>query len=75
MGTLKSYVRNRACPEGSIAEAYIANECLTFCSQYLEGGDSRSYCSRRCNDENENETSKDKCLFPSIGETYGAVDV
>nr|XP_018632514.1 uncharacterized protein LOC108948185 [Nicotiana tomentosiformis] len=25
LGTLKSYVRNRACPEGSIAEAYIAN--------------------------------------------------
>ncbi|XP_019255175.1 PREDICTED: uncharacterized protein LOC109233766 [Nicotiana attenuata] len=28
LGTLKSYVRNRACPEGSIAEAYIANECM-----------------------------------------------
>ncbi|XP_075100759.1 uncharacterized protein LOC142176620 isoform X2 [Nicotiana tabacum] len=38
LGTLKSYVRNCACPEGSIAEAYIANECMTFCSRYLEGG-------------------------------------
>ena len=27
---------NRACPEGSIAEG-LANECLTFCSRYLEG--------------------------------------
>ncbi|XP_066341736.1 uncharacterized protein [Miscanthus floridulus] len=36
LGTLKGYVRNRARPEGSIAEAYIANEALTFCSRYME---------------------------------------
>jgi hypothetical protein len=35
--TLKRYVRNRARPEGSIAEAYIAEECLTFCSKFMEG--------------------------------------
>nr|GEW33570.1 hypothetical protein [Tanacetum cinerariifolium] len=34
---LKSYVRNRVQPEGSIAEAYIKDECLTFCSRYFEG--------------------------------------
>ena len=34
--TLKRYVRNRARPEGSIAEAYIADECLTFCSRYMD---------------------------------------
>jgi hypothetical protein len=39
--TLKRYVRNRARPEGSIAEAYIANECLTFCSGYLDGVETR----------------------------------
>ncbi|XP_073117096.1 uncharacterized protein [Elaeis guineensis] len=33
--TLKSYVRNKARPEGSIARGYLANECLTFCSRYL----------------------------------------
>ncbi|XP_058210407.1 uncharacterized protein LOC131322874 isoform X2 [Rhododendron vialii] len=33
---LKSYVRNKACPEGSIVEGYIAEECLTFCSRYLD---------------------------------------
>lgn len=32
---MKSYVRNRSKPEGSIAEGYIAEECLTFCSLYL----------------------------------------
>ena len=33
---LKSYVRNKAYPEGSIAEGYIAEESLTFCSRYLD---------------------------------------
>ena len=32
---LKSYFRNKAHPKGSIAEAYIAEECLTFCSCYF----------------------------------------
>lgn len=35
MGIMKSFVRNRSRPEGSIAEGYIALECLTFCSRYL----------------------------------------
>ncbi|CAN1791692.1 hypothetical protein LINPERHAP1_LOCUS19427, partial [Linum perenne] len=37
LGTLKGFVRNKAHPEGSIAESYIVNECLTFCSMYLDG--------------------------------------
>ena len=37
LSRLKSYVRNRAAPEGSIAEGYIVEECLTFCSRYMEG--------------------------------------
>ncbi|XP_077232589.1 uncharacterized protein LOC143869927 [Tasmannia lanceolata] len=39
--TLKSYVRNRSRPEGSIAEGYLANECLTFCSRYLQSVETR----------------------------------
>jgi hypothetical protein len=31
-------VRNKYRPEASIAEGYIADECLTFCSRYLNGG-------------------------------------
>ncbi|KAL3839108.1 hypothetical protein ACJIZ3_023699 [Penstemon smallii] len=34
---LKSHVRNKARPEGSIAEGYIVKECLTFMSMYLHG--------------------------------------
>ncbi|XP_052623515.1 uncharacterized protein LOC111879950 [Lactuca sativa] len=37
MKKLKNYVRNKAKPEGSIAEGYVADEALTFCSMYLEG--------------------------------------
>lgn len=35
LGTLKSYVRNKSRPGGSIAQGYVAEECLTFCSLYL----------------------------------------
>ncbi|KAF5791937.1 hypothetical protein HanXRQr2_Chr09g0400431 [Helianthus annuus] len=37
MKKLKSYMRNMAKPKGSIAEGYVADEALTFCSMYLEG--------------------------------------
>ena len=37
LGSLKAYVKNKARPEGSIAEGYIVNECLTFYSMYLHG--------------------------------------
>ena len=42
LGTFKGYVRNRSRPEGSIAEAYIATEVLTFCSKYIETADQLS---------------------------------
>jgi hypothetical protein len=35
-GWYKSLVRNRAAPEVSIAEGYLVDEMLTFCSRYLE---------------------------------------
>ena len=39
--TLKRSVRNKARPEGSIAEAYVADEALTFCSRYMEDVETR----------------------------------
>jgi hypothetical protein len=33
---MKAYVRNKAHPEGSIAEGYILEECLTFCLRFLD---------------------------------------
>jgi hypothetical protein len=35
LGTFKRFIRNKARPEGSIAEAYTAYECMTACSTYF----------------------------------------
>ena len=35
MGTYKGFVRNTARPDGSIAEAYVIDEALTFLSRYM----------------------------------------
>ena len=37
LSQLKSYVRNKATPEGSITQGYIVEECLTFCLRYMHG--------------------------------------
>jgi hypothetical protein len=39
--TLKNFVRNRAGPEGSIAEVYAASDTLTFCSRYMQDVDTK----------------------------------
>lgn len=36
MKVLKDYVRNTARPEGCIAESYLAEECMQFCSAFLK---------------------------------------
>jgi hypothetical protein len=36
LGYLKKTVRNKSRPEGSIAGGYIVDECLSFCSTYLD---------------------------------------
>lgn len=73
MGHLKSYVRNRAQPEGSIAEGYLAEEVLTFCSQYLEGIETRINRPARVDDVPDNRDSTLlSSIFPSIGKAVGA---
>lgn len=47
---LKGYVHTRSHPEGSIAESYIFDESLTFCSQYLNGCETR-YTRKDRNDD------------------------
>ncbi|XP_047981858.1 uncharacterized protein LOC125222972 [Salvia hispanica] len=58
LGTLKSYVRNRSKPEGSIAEGYLAEECLRFCSLYLA-----DYVESKFNRESRNETVTDNAII------------
>ena len=36
MKILKEYVKNTARPEGCIAESYLAEECMRFCSEFLK---------------------------------------
>ncbi|XP_060194586.1 uncharacterized protein LOC132623787 isoform X2 [Lycium barbarum] len=52
---LKRYVRNKARPEGSIAEGYIIDECLTFCSMYLTGIETRFNREDRNDDGSSNK--------------------
>ncbi|RVW35629.1 hypothetical protein CK203_106307 [Vitis vinifera] len=39
MKVLKGYVRNHNRPEGCIAECYLAEEAVEFCTEYLSGTD------------------------------------
>ncbi|XP_056685592.1 uncharacterized protein [Spinacia oleracea] len=57
--TLKSYVRNKAQPEGSIAQAYLAEECLIFYDQL--------------DHDKDNNASDLSDLFPSEGKPYGNI--
>ena len=36
LGKLKSFVRNKAHPEASMAKGYVAEEALGFCTEYLQ---------------------------------------
>ncbi|XP_028102256.1 uncharacterized protein LOC114301506 [Camellia sinensis] len=55
MKILKGYVRNRARPKGCIAECYIAEECMQFCSGYMKQAAEIGARHNR-NKEFENET-------------------
>ncbi|XP_062075063.1 uncharacterized protein LOC133779079 [Humulus lupulus] len=36
MKIFKDYVRNRARPKGCIAECYLADECVSFCNEFID---------------------------------------
>lgn len=66
-------MRNKAQPEGSIAEGYLAEESLNFCSRYLDDIETRfNRPSRVCDDSNENEPSCASSIFPQLGKPVGA---
>jgi hypothetical protein len=35
LNSLKAFVRQRACPEGSMVEGYMAYQCMVYINQYL----------------------------------------
>ncbi|XP_016203600.1 uncharacterized protein LOC107644277 [Arachis ipaensis] len=74
LGRLKQYVRNRAQAEGSIAEGYLSEEILTFCSRYLDNTETRLNRPARVDDRPVDTTNNTGCtMFPEIGKGSGAV--
>ncbi|XP_070003906.1 uncharacterized protein [Nicotiana sylvestris] len=66
----KAFVRNRSCPEASIAEGFVADECLTFCSRYLHDGVKTKFIRYQTMDD---ECSKNLSpIFPNIGHPIGS---
>ncbi|RVW66346.1 hypothetical protein CK203_065230 [Vitis vinifera] len=72
LGTLKRYVRNKARPEGSIAEAYIVNEALMFCSMYLTGIETRFNRSERNEDRFEDRVQGCLSIFSQQARPLGS---
>ncbi|KAK7306021.1 hypothetical protein VNO77_43935 [Canavalia gladiata] len=71
LGHLKSFVRNKAQPEGSISEAYLAEDTLNFYSLYEEV-ESRMNRGRRVDDRpNDNDTSQISSIYPQFRRPIG----
>ena len=70
---MKSYVRNKSQPEGSIAEGYLVEEILTFCSRYLDNIETRWSRPSRVDDEPNcvQANSWVAELFPQVGRPVG----
>ena len=60
--TLKSSIKNIANPEGSIAEWYIANESITYCSLHFDGVETKFNRAIR-NDDKDTLFSMEKNLY------------
>ncbi|XP_062021059.1 uncharacterized protein LOC133737546 [Rosa rugosa] len=71
LGTLKRYVRNKNRPEGSIAEGYIADEAMSFCSMYLEDSVTRRTNLGRNADAEHRDVSGGYSIFLNIGHAIG----
>ncbi|CAK8566204.1 unnamed protein product [Lathyrus sativus] len=72
LGHLKSFVRNKAQAEDSIAESYIIEESLTFCFRYIEDIATRFNRPRHvCDASNQNESSFASSIFPRLGKPVG----
>ncbi|XP_062213779.1 uncharacterized protein LOC133914774 [Phragmites australis] len=65
---LKALVRNRARPEGCIAEGHKAEECLTFCSRFLDG---TTRFTRPSRNPDPSDKAKDMYLFESASQPIG----
>lgn len=71
---LKRYVRNKGHPEGSIAEGYLLEECLTFCSRYMEDIETQFNKEDRVYDCDDHGDADDRLpIFKTSGRAVGKV--
>ncbi|XP_060974580.1 uncharacterized protein LOC133039684 [Cannabis sativa] len=73
LSKLKSYVRNKSKPEGCIVEGYLADECLTFCSRYMEGVETKFNRQPR-NYSNSEQNREMLPIFQTTGRHLGKID-
>jgi hypothetical protein len=72
LGYLKGTVRNRAKPEGSIAEAYVVDECVSYCSRYLTNIETRFNKEDRNNDGKRVTSPNELSIFSTAAKGFGA---
>jgi hypothetical protein len=65
-------VWNKSWPEGSIVEAYVADECLTFCSKYLDDVDTRFNREPRNTSFSDEETYGVEVFGHGVNFTYAS---
>ena len=71
LGNLKKYVKNKSRPEGSIAEGYIINEALTYCSMYLHEIETRFNRPERNPDYVQDRSSSSVSVFRQLARPFG----
>ena len=65
-------MRNKAQPEGSIVQGYLAEEILTFCSRYLDNTETRINRPGRVDDQPDGvEHYGSETFFPKVGRSVG----
>ncbi|XP_024023057.1 uncharacterized protein LOC112092090 [Morus notabilis] len=71
LGKLKKYVRNKARPEGSIAEGYTISEVLTYCSMYMRDIETQFNRPERNADNIESRPSSSISVFHQRARLFG----
>ncbi|KAM3200037.1 hypothetical protein P3L10_032397 [Capsicum annuum] len=69
------FLKSLACPEGSIAEGYLANECMTLCSRYLHRIDTKFNRPKQNYDGGLKNSNGGLSIFCQPGKTLGAKDL
>lgn len=76
MHILKGYVHNKSWPKGSIAEGYVMDECLTFCSQNLHGIETKFNCPKWIYYEDSfSRNNSSLKSFCALGQPLGKVNI